>query len=200
MTVWSHVTPLFLCNFLLQILHSKYSVMNASSDSALKYCRDLFNNNGVNGIHDHNFKIESWCMSSRWKKSWCFCLAGPHPKYMWYKPWSFPVVSPVFYSRLKQLEKGFILDGVVLSKLANDETGRSHPSLNMGVPQYSALNDPGCKLYFASGLKTETEAPMQKGEKDTHTIFVEKSGAQKYIDNRKTIGAGKAIIMTVFML
>lgn len=50
--------------------------------------------------------------------------------------------------RLKQLEKGFILDGVVLSRQTNEETGRSNPSINIGIPQYRAQKDTHCKSYF----------------------------------------------------
>ena len=50
--------------------------------------------------------------------------------------------------RLKQLEKGFILDGTVVSRLYNDEIGRTQPSLNFGIPQYNALRDKHCANYF----------------------------------------------------
>ena len=50
--------------------------------------------------------------------------------------------------RLKQLEKGFVLDGVPMSHLVNDETGRTNPSINMGIPQYNALDDKSCAGYF----------------------------------------------------
>lgn len=50
----------------------------------------------------------------------------------------------------REREKGFILDGTVVSRLANDETDRNAPSLNFGIPQYNALTDPHCKSYFKS--------------------------------------------------
>ena len=50
--------------------------------------------------------------------------------------------------RLKQLEKGFVLDGVPMSHLVNDEMGRTNPSINMGIPQYNALDDKSCAGYF----------------------------------------------------
>ncbi len=52
--------------------------------------------------------------------------------------------------RLKQLEKGFVSDGVALSHLANDETDRTAPSLNLGIPQYNAMDDRYCRTYFRS--------------------------------------------------
>ena len=52
--------------------------------------------------------------------------------------------------RLKQLERNFVLDGVALSRLANEETERTHPSLNFGIPQYRPRQDKHCKSYFAS--------------------------------------------------
>ena len=67
--------------------------------------------------------------------------------------------------RLKQLERGFVLDGVCLSHLANDETDRTFPSLNIGrlipsryqltddrfssgIPQYNAQFDRSTASYF----------------------------------------------------
>lgn len=50
----------------------------------------------------------------------------------------------------REKEKGFVLDGTVVSRLANDETDRSAPSLDFGIPQYNALTDPHCKGYFKS--------------------------------------------------
>lgn len=42
--------------------------------------------------------------------------------------------------RLKELERGFVLDSVCLSHLANDETNRTFPSLNIGkIIQYITL-------------------------------------------------------------
>lgn len=41
-----------------------------------------------------------------------------------------------------------MLDGVCLSHNANDETDRTFPSLNIGIPQYSALSDRNTANYF----------------------------------------------------
>ena len=90
--------------------------------------------------------------------------------------------------RLKQLEKGFVLDGVPLSKLANDEIGRTHPSLNIGIPQYSALYDPGCKQLFATRNKPKTA--NEPKEHNSSVIFMQNSSSQKYMNDRKKIGAG----------
>ena len=50
--------------------------------------------------------------------------------------------------KLKELERGFILDGVALSRMTNEETGRTNPSINIGVPQYKAKEDHYCTSYF----------------------------------------------------
>lgn len=50
--------------------------------------------------------------------------------------------------KLKEREKGFVLDGVVLSRLGNEDTKRSNPSLNIGIPQYNALRDPANQTYL----------------------------------------------------
>ena len=63
--------------------------------------------------------------------------------------------------QLKRLEKGFLLDGVAMSHLANDEVDRSNPSVNIGIPQYLAGQDGSCKAYFKrKGL------PKQVGKKE----------------------------------
>ena len=57
---------------------------------------------------------------------------------------------------LKEREKGFLLDGTLLSRQANDETERCNPSyLNFGIPQYNALKDPYLKRY----LRTNKSLP-----------------------------------------
>lgn len=50
--------------------------------------------------------------------------------------------------RLKELEYGFILDGVALSRQTNEETDRSNPSVDIGIPQYNPLKDKHAKSYF----------------------------------------------------
>ena len=63
----------------------------------------------------------------------------------------FPRVRRLSYedgNHLKQLEVGFILDGVPLSRVTNEEIGRTNPSINIGIPQYNALTDKHCKNYF----------------------------------------------------
>ena len=35
-----------------------------------------------------------------------------------------------------------------MSHLVNDETARTNPSINMGIPQYNALDDKSCAGYF----------------------------------------------------
>lgn len=99
-------------------------------------------------------------------------------------------------TRLRKSERGFVLDGVPLSKLANDETGRTQPSLNFGIPPYSPLHDKNCKTFFQSkglpkGIKDSFQKESEKGK--TASIseqFVLSSSAVKYLDDRKKIGAG----------
>lgn len=73
---------------------------------------------------------------------------------------AFPRVRKFSYEnpqRLKELEQGFVLDGVALSKHANDEIDRSNPSVNIGIPQYNPLKDKYCESYFKQnkGLPNE---------------------------------------------
>ena len=63
----------------------------------------------------------------------------------------FPRVRKFSYEsqeKLKELEKGFVLDGVVLSRQTNEETARTNPSINIGIPQYRATEDKHCSGYF----------------------------------------------------
>ena len=64
-----------------------------------------------------------------------------------------PSLSP---EELEKREKGFLLDGTLLSRQGNDETERCNPSyLNFGIPQYNALKDPHLKRY----LRTNKSLP-----------------------------------------
>ena len=55
----------------------------------------------------------------------------------------------------------FVLDGVALGRLANEETDRTHPSLNVGIPQYRARQDKHCKSYFSSNKALPKITSMQ---------------------------------------
>ena len=85
-----------------------------------------------------------------------------------------------------------------LNKLANDETGRTQPSLNIGIPQYSAVNDPACKNYFRSKSARQLKPPKEtiaseKEISDSLSRFeklVRNSNAKKYLDDRQKMGAG----------
>lgn len=70
-----------------------------------------------------------------------------------------------------------------LGKLSNDDIGRNQPSLSIGIPYYSALNDPACKNFNSKWTANET--------KNTLAIFFENSSSYKYLIDRKKIGAGK---------
>ena len=110
----------------------------------------------------------------------------------------------IFFSicRLKELERGFVIDSVALSKHANDETGRTHPSLNLGIPQYNALKDPHCKAYFRmKGLpKYTNQEKLPQGDVDGGSTssmmgavfdqFLRNSSAKEYLKERESIGAG----------
>lgn len=92
------------------------------------------------------------------------------------------------------------MDGIPLSKLANDETGRTQPSLNMGIPQYSAINDSSCKGYFSSKGLPKAVA-KKSGKKDLDILaesafekFLHSSAAQKYLQDRGKTGAGNLYI------
>ena len=92
----------------------------------------------------------------------------------------------VHINRLKKLEKGFILDGVPLSKLANDEVGRTNPTLNLGIPQYMSTNDPHCQLDCTCGSSLANDSMMGS----VNDKFLSSSAAKVYIENRKNVGAG----------
>ena len=99
------------------------------------------------------------------------------------------------------------MDAVALSKHANDEIGRTQPSLNFGIPQYNALKDTHCKTYFQmKGLPKYAEQAQLEGKEsataDTDSEltssmmgpvfdkFLRNSSAKKYIEERESIGSG----------
>lgn len=86
--------------------------------------------------------------------------------------------------KLKELEKGFILDGVVLSRLTNEETARTHPSINIGIPQYRATEDKHCSGYFSNAKalpKNITPEPMIGKVEDK---FFKSTEASYYLKDR----------------
>lgn len=106
--------------------------------------------------------------------------------------------------RLKELERAFVLDGVTLSKQANDEVNRTQPSLNLGIPQYNALYDKHCKSYFESkSLPKGTQNAKQSSGNETehgasmmgHVFdrFARNSSAKQYLQEREALGAGMYI-------
>lgn len=102
-------------------------------------------------------------------------------------------VFPLY--RLKNLEKGFILDGIPLSKVANDETGRTNPTLNLGIPQYYGRKDTHCHLYY-SQKKLDIHEENGSALEDSSMMgfvydkFTRGSAANQYIEDRKKLGAG----------
>ena len=59
--------------------------------------------------------------------------------------------------RLKELEKGFVLDGVCLNHLANNDTDRTFPSLNIG----NVYIDLPLKLCRLEGIITKQHIPLK---------------------------------------
>ncbi len=94
---------------------------------------------------------------------------------------------------MKNLENNFILDGVPLSKLSNDEIGRTQPSLNIGIPQYDAVSDPHGASYFKSINKSLPKVISCKNNNTGESSadkFIQNSAAIYYLRERKKIGAG----------
>ena len=99
---------------------------------------------------------------------------------------SIHINSLCFPIRLKKLEKGFVLDGVPLSKLGNDEIGRTNPTMNIGIPQYLASKDKHCRYLLGSSL---AHASMMGSVNDK---FLGNSAAKEYMESRRNIGAGNS--------
>jgi len=94
---------------------------------------------------------------------------------------------------LKELEKGFILDGVPLSKVANDETDRTNPTLNLGIPQYNGKKDTHCRLHYSKKSSDYSGTDSMMGHVYDNLCFA--SSSRNYIDNRKEFGAGRCMFM-----
>ena len=75
--------------------------------------------------------------------------------------------------RMKQVERGFVLDGVALSRLANKKPRpeQTHPSLNVCVPQYRARYDKHCKSYFSSNKAL----PKISSSPDSYDVYCDEN-------------------------
>lgn len=96
---------------------------------------------------------------------------------------------------MEEQEKSFVLDGITLSKQANDETDRTHPSLNMGIPQYNALQDKHCKNYFRlkarhKSIKDDASVQADSMMGEVFDKFLRNSTAKHYLLDRKRLGTG----------
>jgi hypothetical protein len=84
---------------------------------------------------------------------------------------------------LKQMEKGFVLDGVVLSRLSNDDAKRTNPSINIGIPQYIAQKDVHSNAYFTSKALPK-RIPSDSMMGSTKDKFFKSTEATKYLEDR----------------
>lgn len=84
--------------------------------------------------------------------------------------------------RIKQLEKGFVLDGVVLSRMTNEEIKRTNPSINIGIPQYKALEDRHCSSYFR--MKTVPQKMVRTNRESDSCHLIQIPSAKRFHDWR----------------
>lgn len=77
----------------------------------------------------------------------------------------------------RERERGFVLDGAVVSKLANDDCDRNAPSLNFGIPQYNALTDPHCKGYFKSKALPKNLKTVMHSQEVSQLLVVKAPGS-----------------------
>ncbi len=96
------------------------------------------------------------------------------------------------------MEEGFILDGIPLSKVANDETDRTNPTLNLGIPQYYGKKDPHCCLYY-SRKKGQEKSIVENNSSmmgNVYDKYINTSSSNSYIEDRRKLGAGMTYDLT----
>ncbi|XP_065829716.1 sperm microtubule associated protein 1-like [Oscarella lobularis] len=120
----------------------------------------------------------------------------PTPSRKWGRP-----MSP---EKRRGLEMNFVLDGVALSKQANDDARRTNPSINIGIPQYQAQRDKHAQSYFVTKpAKTSLKTTRQDSEPSTvmgkvYDRFTKRCHSATYLRERKEIHqAGHSYAATV---
>lgn len=100
----------------------------------------------------------------------------------------------------KQLEKGFVLDGIAVGTFACT-SGHASPKLATAIPPYNAQKDPWAKMYFE---RKEVKKTLKKTGQSDGGVSI--SGSQvdrfykdgqmgKYINLRNETGAGHSTEM-----
>ena len=94
------------------------------------------------------------------------------------------------------MDKSFILDGVPLSNLSNNEVFRCQPQHDISLPSYNPIKDEHCRVYFqfasipravSARLSRNRPLPTQAGcHKDK---FLERCSSAQYITQRNRNGA-----------
>ena len=93
----------------------------------------------------------------------------------------------------------FVLDGVPLSNLSNNDVFRSSPQHDISLPSYNPVKDEHCRVYFkfasiprvvSARLSRNRSLPTQAGcYKDK---FLERCSSAQYISQRNRNGTGYA--------
>ena len=95
------------------------------------------------------------------------------------------------------MEKSFVLDGVPLCHLSNNEVSRSSPQHDISLPSYNPVKDEHCRVYFkfasipravSARITRNRPLPTQAGSHKDH--FLERCSSAQYLSDRNRNGAG----------
>ncbi|KAI6652062.1 hypothetical protein LOD99_4607 [Oopsacas minuta] len=95
------------------------------------------------------------------------------------------------------MEKSFILDGVPLSNLSNNDVFRSSPQHDISLPSYNPVKDKHCRVYFqfasiprAVSARISRNRPLSTQAGHHKDVFLERCSSVQYISHRNRNGAG----------
>ena len=95
------------------------------------------------------------------------------------------------------MKKSFVLDGIPLSNMSNNEVYRTYPQHDISLPSYNPVKDKHCRVYFQfSSLPRAVSAHISRG----HTLptqagshkdkLLERCSSAQYLSDRNRNGAG----------
>jgi hypothetical protein len=94
--------------------------------------------------------------------------------------------------KLRGLERNFILDGVAVSKQANDDIHRTNPSINIGIQQYNAAKDKHARNYIRTAPAKQATERAEQNDHSTmmghvYDRFTARCASAKYLRERRIL-------------
>ncbi|XP_062515678.1 sperm microtubule associated protein 1-like [Corticium candelabrum] len=94
--------------------------------------------------------------------------------------------------KLRALECSFILDGVAVSRQANEDVHRTNPTINIGIPQYYGAKDRHARTYVRSAPARTSRIRAQKAIDcsmmgSVYDKFTNRCSSARYLRDRLTL-------------